>query len=216
MARVRRAAPLLLAVLALSGCGGGSGSSTTSSSPDPTLTDATLRTIEAGTARFELTVSGKVAGVAVRSEESGSVSFTRRRAHLYKLIPSGGLPQEVVMVGPLTYTNANVEAAMSDPTAKPWTKLDTSRLSAAQRLRRPDELAHVSVPAYLADGVAHAVRVPSDGTTGSPDICAVRQASPSVAALTSSLNLDRARLPHFCRPRDTIHAADFVSFAGRS
>jgi hypothetical protein len=161
MARVRPAAPLLLVALALSGCGGGSGSSTAASSPDPTLQDATPRTTAAGTARFELTVSGKVAGVAVRSEENGSVSFARRRAHLYKLIPGGGLPQEVVVIGPLTYTNANVQAAMDDPTVKPWTRLDTRRLTAAQRRNRPDEVAHVQAPAYLADGVARAVTVRS-------------------------------------------------------
>ena len=51
---------------------------------------------------------------------------------------------------------------------KPWTKLDTRRLTAEQLATQPDELAHVLAPAYLADGVATSPRVSGrdgDGTT---------------------------------------------------
>ena len=72
-----------------------------------------------------------------------------------------------MLIGPYTYANANVQAALADPTVKPWTKLDTRRLTAAQRAKQPDELAHVLAPAYLADGVARPVRAGRglDGTT---------------------------------------------------
>jgi hypothetical protein len=50
---------------------------------------------------------------------------------------------------------------------RPWTKLDTRKLPAKQRLDGPDELAHVRAAAFLADGVATAKRVGSgpDHTT---------------------------------------------------
>jgi hypothetical protein len=112
-----------------------------------------------------VTVVAHVAGVRVRSEENGSVAFGRRRAHLYKLLPSGGLPQEVVVIGPRTYSNANVQEAMNGSDVKPWTVLDERRLSPAERQRRSDELAQVRAPAYLADGVARAARLSSNGLT---------------------------------------------------
>ena len=146
-----RALPLLavlaLTVLALAGCG-------SSRHAAPGLADATARTTAAGTARFTLSVTGAIGGVDVSASENGTVAFTRRRAHIYKLVLGGGLPQEVVIDGPFTYTNGDVEAAMNDPTVKPWTKLDTRRLPAKQRLDSPDELAHVRAAAFLADGVA--------------------------------------------------------------
>ena len=46
-----------------------------------------------------------------------------------------------------------MQAALADPTVKPWTKLDTRRLTAAQKRKQPDELAHVlgaRVPAPTA------------------------------------------------------------------
>jgi hypothetical protein len=114
-----------------------------------------------GTARFTLSVVGVVAGVNVRADENGAVSFSRRIAHIYKVLPGGSLPEELVIDGPFTYANGNVQAAMNDPTVKPWTKLDTRRLTAKQRGRQ-DELAHVRAPAYLVDGMAAAKRVGAD------------------------------------------------------
>jgi hypothetical protein len=118
--------------------------------------------------RFSLSIVGTVAGTSVRSSENGTVSFGTRRAHLYKLPPGGALPQEVVIVGPLTYTNANVEAALHDRSVKPWTRLDSRRLTPAQRRRRADELAHVRVLAYLSDGVTDPTRVGTATVDGEP------------------------------------------------
>jgi LppX_LprAFG lipoprotein len=144
---VIRVVPLVAVVCVLAACGG---SSSESSTP-PAL--GSKPTTASGSAEFSLVVSGKVAGASVQAHETGAVSFTQRRAHLYKLNPGGGLPQELVLVGPLTYTNANIGAAMQDTSVRPWTKLDTRKLTRAQVLERPDELAHVRVVAYLADGV---------------------------------------------------------------
>jgi hypothetical protein len=164
MGRVRLAALLTLLALALSACGGSSSSTTKGS---PSFSGARARTTSGGSARFTLTVTADLAGTKVTSDENGTVSFSRHRAHLYKLVPGNALPQEVIVDGPYTYTNGNVQAALADPTVKPWTKLDTRRLSAKQRSRQLDELAHVLAPAYLADGVAqpHRVGVDQDGTT---------------------------------------------------
>jgi len=52
---------------------------------------------------------------------------------------------------------------LHDPSVRPWTKLDTRRLSAAQRSSRPDELEHVRSIVYLVDGVRQARRI-SDAT----------------------------------------------------
>lgn len=150
---------LTLAIVVLSGCGG-------SSSAPADLTDARARTAADGTARFTLAIAGTIAGTSVASQETGTISFAHRQAHLYKLVPGGGLPQELIFDGPYTYTNANVEQALHDSSVKPWTKLDTRHLSAAQRRGRPDELAHVRAVAYLSDGVERARLIGEEKTGG--------------------------------------------------
>ena len=129
MASVRRLLPIAPArPVPLSACGGGSARSTLAAAE---FAGASGRTVATGkTASFTLSISAMIAGAAVRSSETGSVSFTDRRAHFYKLVPGGGLPQEIVLDGPFAYTNANVDAALKDPSVKPWTKLDTRRVPA--------------------------------------------------------------------------------------
>lgn len=156
MAAVRCVPAMLLLVAALSACGGGSSSS---KAPDPAAARST--TVAEGTARFTVLIDATVGGSAVRSSETGTLSFAERSAHLYKLNPGGGLPQEIVLDGPYTYTNANVEAALKDSSVKPWTKLDTRRLSAKERSSRPDELEHVRAFVHLPDGVEGATQLES-------------------------------------------------------
>jgi hypothetical protein len=155
MRRVRRLLPMLLLVLSLSACGGGSGSK----QAEPSFAGATSRTVANGTAAFTLLIGASVGGTPVRSGETGTVSFADRRAHFYKLSPGGGLPQEIILDGPIAYTNANVAAALKDSTVKPWTKLDTRKVPASDAKSHPDELAHVRAVAYLADGVSGAKRI---------------------------------------------------------
>ena len=160
MAAVRRVSVLLLLVAALSACGGGSSKGPDpAEGPDPAA--ARSATVADGTARFTVLIDAKIAGSEVRSSETGTLSFAERRAHIYKLIPGGGLPQELIFNGPYTYTNANVGAALQDSSVKPWTKLDTRRLSAKERNSRPDELAHVRALIHLPDGVEGATRLDS-------------------------------------------------------
>ena len=153
MAPVRRLLPIILVALLLAACGGSKHVQANG------LAAASSSTVAGGTASFSLVIHGTVAGVSVRSSETGSVSFTDRKAHFYKLVPGGGLPQEIVLDGPFTYTNANVDAALKDSSVRPWTKLDTRRLPAGDSKSHPDELAHVRAVAYLADGVADAKRI---------------------------------------------------------
>ena len=161
MAAVRRLVGLSLLLISLSACGG--------SAPERVdLADASARTVAEETARFQLSIAGTIAGTSVRSTENGTVSFARPRAHVYKLPPGGAFPQEVVVDGPFTYANANVEAALHDRTVKPWTKLDARRLTPAQRRQRPDELAHVRALAYLSDGVRRAKRIGPASLDGEP------------------------------------------------
>jgi hypothetical protein len=113
------------------------------------LATATARTTAAGTARYTLSVAASFSGAVVRTQSRGSISFRARRAHVYKLEVGNPIPVEEIVDGPWTYANANVAAALSDPTQKPWTKVDTRRLPAAQRV---GELDHVRALAYLSDG----------------------------------------------------------------
>ena len=164
MARVRRLVAILLVVPALSACGGSKQSAVAG------LAGATGRTIAAKTASFSLAISGTIGTVSVRSSELGSVSFAERRAHFYKLVPGGGTPQEIVLNGSYAYTNANVDAALKDSSVRPWTKLDTRRVPAAQQRAHPDELSHVRVVAYLSNGVAHASKIGTDDIAGESQV----------------------------------------------
>lgn len=145
------------ACLLLAGCGGSSSGGVSSLAGSGAKTTA-------GTARFTLSVSGIVAGVAARVDENGTVSFAKSAAHIYRLVYGGGLPQEVVVDGPFTYTNGDVQAAMNDPSVKAWTKLDTRRLTAKQRRSQVDELAHVRAAAYLVYGLTRERRLGTDKT----------------------------------------------------
>ena len=175
MRRMRQAAALGTTILLLAGCGSTAKVGSVSGPSKPVTTKAAPSSLAgsgprttAGTARFTLSVVGVIGGVNVSAEENGTVSFVRRSAHIYKLVLGGGIPQELVVDGPITYTNADVEAALNDPSVKPWTKLDTRRLPAKQRSSESDELMHVRAPAYLVYGVKTARRLgatAADGTT---------------------------------------------------
>jgi len=155
MTRVRRLVPILLLVCVLAACGG----SDEHADGVAGFAGASHRTVASGTASFTLLIDGKVGGSSVRSSETGTLSFTDNRAHFYKLVPGGGLPQEIVVDGPFTYTNANAQAALNDSSVKPWTKLDTRKLPTSDAKSHPSELEHVRAVAYLAGGVADPNRI---------------------------------------------------------
>jgi len=160
MGAVRAVAPVVLVILALAGCGGSSGKKATAVTQGPrTIAGVGVRTIAAGTARFTLSVTGFIGGINVGADENGTLSFAGQRAHIYKLLLSGGIPEEVIIDGPYEYANGDVQAAMNDSTVKAWTKLDTRRLTAKERAASGNELAHVRAPAFLIEGVDHAVLV---------------------------------------------------------
>ena len=148
---MRFAALSMLSVLLLAGCG-----SSSSAKHAPAFAGVQARTTAAGAAQVRIQISINASGTRITAEENGGVSFMRRRAHLYKQLPGGQIPQELVVEGPITYANANVQAALADPSIPPWTRLDTRKLTAKQRSTQPDEVAHVLAPAYLSDGVAAA------------------------------------------------------------
>jgi hypothetical protein len=161
MAAVRRLLLIAVLVLPVAACGGSS-----KPAADTGVSGATERTVAAKTATFQLLISGTLGSMSLQSSESGSVSFSDRRARFYKLVPGGGTPQEIVLNGPYDYTNANIDAALKDSSVRPWTKLDTRRVPAAQLKAHPDELAHVRAVAYLANGVDHASKIGSDTIGG--------------------------------------------------
>lgn len=160
---------IVLLVAALAGCGGSAKNPQTTTTAAPPVKPASFagavaRTVAAGTAQFEQVTQFTAGGSTLEAYETGAASFRfPRRAHIYKQLPSGGVPGEVIVIGPYVYANVNVQAALSDPTVQPWTKLDTRGLNARERADQADELAHALTPAYLADGVANPHRV---GITG--------------------------------------------------
>jgi hypothetical protein len=160
---VRLAALLALSAVLVAGCGR---SSSSADDDHPTFAGVQARTKAAGPARFRMLIGINAGGTRITAEENGTTSFGARRAHLYKQLPGGQFPQELVVIGPYTYTNANVQAALADPSIPPWTKLDTRKLTPKQRHDQPDELAHVQAPAYLPAGVSGATYggKESDGT----------------------------------------------------
>jgi hypothetical protein len=163
MRAVCRLVPLLLLAAALSACGGGGSSPApaTHAIASPHPADARSTTGAGKSARFTLLIDAVVGGAQVQSSETGTLDFAQRRAPIYKLLPGGGGAQELILDGPCTYSIANVAAALKDRTVRPWTKLDTRKLSSRQRKSHPDELAHVRVLVYLPDGIAHVRRIDS-------------------------------------------------------
>jgi hypothetical protein len=155
-----RGVAIILLVVVLSGCGG----SSKPAGPDPSK--ATVATVGEKTARFTLLINAKVGGQTIQTTETGQVSFGDRLAHVYKLVPGNRIPQELVVVGPWTYSNGNVEAALNDSSIRPWTKLDTRKLTAKQRNQHPDELSHVRVLVHLPDGVKRPARIESVEVAG--------------------------------------------------
>jgi len=150
-------------VLLLAACGG---SSKPAAPTGPDFAAARAKTIATGSAQFTLLVGAIVGGSPVQSSETGTIAFSKRRAHVYKLIPGSSMGQELIVDGPFTYTNANVEAALKDRMVKPWTKLDTRRLTSTQLKAHPDELAHVTVMVHLLAGVQNARQFDSMSVAG--------------------------------------------------
>jgi hypothetical protein len=177
---VRAASIAVLSCVLLAACGG-------SKDAGPTFDGVSARTLAAGPAHFRVLISIDAAGTRITAEENGDASFTVRRGHLYKQLPGGQFPQELVIIGPITYTNANVQAALADPSVAPWTRLDTRRLTAKQRRTQADELDHVIAPAYLSEGVATAEAggKEADGTyrfSGVVDLARLRRRVPAAIA----------------------------------
>ncbi len=119
----------------------------------PPFARAFPRTVAAKTVKFAQITSITVGGSKVSAYTNGTVSFVARAGHIYRIEPGSTVPGEVIVIGPLVYENANASATLNDPSVRPWTKLDTSRLTAKERSAHPDDLAHALAPAYLATAV---------------------------------------------------------------
>jgi hypothetical protein len=154
---MRRLLLLAALIFTAAGCGASKHAQTTTTTRSldpPPFTGAAAKTTKAGTVKFEQVTSVTVSGSNLAAYETGTTSFRLpRRAHVYKQLPGGGTPGEVIVIGPYIYANVNVQAALSDPSVQPWTKLDTRKLNARERANQSDELAHAIAPAFLPEGV---------------------------------------------------------------
>ena len=152
MPRLPAIALLLLCATACGSARHAAATTTQAQKPLPTFAAARAKTLSAGTAHFQETATIVIGGNEVKAYDRGTAAFDGSRAHIYKLSVGTATPGEVIVVGDVTYSNENVQAAMSSRDVKPWTKLDRRLLSAKERASRPDELAHVLAPLYLAYG----------------------------------------------------------------
>jgi hypothetical protein len=122
----------------------------------PSFASARLETFAAGTAAVNGTTTITVGGSKIRAYDRGTIAFDGSRGHIYKLDAGTAVPGELIVIGRFTYSNENVQAALNAPEIRPWTKLDRTKLTARERASRPDELAHVLAPVYLAYGARSA------------------------------------------------------------
>jgi hypothetical protein len=148
MTRVRRLVPLAV-VAALAACGGSSSSSK--------AIDLAAATRGLTSARFTITIRANVAGIAVQTQENGTVSFRARQAHVYRLTGGSGesTPVELIYDGATVYSNANVMLALADSNVKPWIR---QRRNAAH----VDDVDHVRALALLATAAVAPKRVGKD------------------------------------------------------
>ena len=165
---MRRASTAALLALILVGCGSDAkhaGTTTRLTQPLPSFAKARANVLRTRTAAFDQATTIVAAGAEIKALDRGQVAFDGSRAHIYKVSPGNRFPGEVIVIGPYTYTNANVEASLQSPEVPPWTKLDTRKLSPRAAANQTDELSHVLAPAYLAFGANHVTldRRVSDG-----------------------------------------------------
>jgi hypothetical protein len=154
---VRRASIAAALALLLTGCGGDTkhAATTTRPRPVPSFAKARANLLTATTAKLDQVTTVVVGGNEIKAHDTGHIALDGSRAHIYKLNPGSQFPGEVIVIGPFTYTNANVQAALQSPEVPPWTKLDTRKLSPKDAANQTDELSHVLAPAYLAFGASH-------------------------------------------------------------
>jgi hypothetical protein len=164
---VRRASIAAALALLLTGCGSDAKRTATTArrTPLPSFAKARANVLTATTARLDQVTTIVVGGTKIKAHDTGHIAFDGSRAHIYKLSPGSQFPGEVIVIGRFTYTNANVQAALQSPEIPPWTKLDTSQLSANAAANQTDELSHVLAPVYLSFGASHVTlrRRVSDG-----------------------------------------------------
>jgi hypothetical protein len=141
----RRLIPLLALLAVLAGCGG---SSSGSNADDLRASARNLTSV-----RFDILIHANVAGLKVQTEENGTVSFLLRRAHVYRLAPGqSSTPQELIYDGDTVYSNANLLAALGDPSQKPWVRQ-------ARIASHIDDVDHVRALALLAAGTVDVTHV---------------------------------------------------------
>jgi hypothetical protein len=154
---VRRAVLAAVLALLLVGCGSRSerAATTTHRGPLPSFAKARASVLRGTTAKLDQVTTIVAGGTEIKAHDTGRIALDGTRAHIYKLSPGSQYPGEVIVIGPFTYTNANVAASLQAPEVPPWTKLDTRKLSAKAATNQTDELSHVLAPAYLAFGASN-------------------------------------------------------------
>jgi hypothetical protein len=155
---VRRAPIVAVLALLVAGCGSSTSkqaATTMQPAPLPSFAKARVSVLTATTAKLDQVTTIVLSGTGIKAHDTGRVAYDGSRAHIYKLSPGSQFPGEVIVIGPITYTNANVQASLQAPEVPPWTKLDTRKLSAKAAANQTDELSHVLAPAYLAFGASH-------------------------------------------------------------
>src|SRR5438105_13372252 len=175
----RRLLPLPL-VLGLAACGGHAAKA-------PSVSASPAQTTGAGSAKFGLTVVATLSGTSLRTEESGTVSFRSRRAHVFRTTTQGEFV-EVIYDGAVEYSNANAAASVSQPGLKPWLRI---------RSHGATDVEHVQVLAYLPAGATAVEQLGSEKVDGA-----------ATTHFRAMIDPERAAGPMTPRQRTAL-AADF-------
>ena len=105
MRRVALAALLVTAVTACGGSGKHAATTTTVLAKPATFPGAVARTVAPRTAFFKQETEVTLGSQSLDAAEQGTISFVERKARIFKQLTSGGVPGEIVVIGPITYAN---------------------------------------------------------------------------------------------------------------
>ena len=130
-------------------------------------------------------------------------------------LPGGRLPQELVLIGPFTYTNANVQAALADPDRQAVDEARHAPADAAAASRASPTSSRTSLaPAYLADGVATCRSRVGDDADGTTQFTRSRRSAARLAAPRAGARSSTAVAQRL--PREAVRRRDFwLDDAGR-
>ena len=156
-------------------------------------------------------------GSPLEASETGNVAFTLpRRAHIYKLLPTGGIPGEVIVDRAVRVRERRTFRPRSPTRRQPWTKLDTRRLT-ARRAREPGGRARARPSRPALSRRRRRAATSASGVCGQLDAVPRRRSIPTLARTPAAGKRASARDRQAVRadyPSEAVRGASSGSTAG--